>query len=97
MHFIKKEAEFMSLAEWMDEVENYNKINQINFFKNFRKGKSFTLWKRYVKRTKMDERRAFLKKALFQGDTQINKQLIIIRNCLNNLQNRDLFQVIVFY
>jgi len=93
MHFINKEAEFMSLAEWMDEVENYKKINEISFFRNFRKGKSFSLWKRFVKRTKMDERGAFLKKALFQGDPQINKQLIQIRDYLNNLNGRDLLQV----
>lgn len=96
MHFIKKEAEFMTLAEWMDEVENYKKINDIPFFKNFRKGKSFSLWKSYVKRTKMDERKAYLKKALFHGDPQINKHLIGIREVLNTLQNSDLLQVFLY-
>ena len=93
MHFIKKEAEFMTLSEWIDEVQNYKEIKNIPFFKSFRKGKSFWLWKTYVKRTKMDERRGYLKKALFPADQWLNRNLVKIRDILNNLYYRDLLQV----
>ena len=92
-HFINKEAEFLTLSEWKDEVENYQKINKISFFKNFRIGKSFTLWKRLVKRTKMIERGSYLTKELFQADGQINRPLISIRQLLNTLQSSDILQV----
>lgn len=92
-HFVNKEAEFLTLSEWRDEVENYQKINQISFFKNFRIGKSFALWKRLVKRTKMIERGSYLTKELFQADGQINKQLISIRQALNKLISCDILQV----
>ena len=90
---MSKEAEFLTLTEWKDEVENYQKINQVSFFKNFRIGKSFTLWKRLVKRTKMIEHGSYLGKELFQADGQINRQLIKLRQLINNLQKRDIIQV----
>ena len=92
-HFVNKEAEFLTLAEWKDEVENYQKINKIAFFKNFRIGKSFTLWKTQVKRTKMIERGEFLGKELFQADPNINQQLIKIRQLLHHLYYGDVMQV----
>ncbi len=93
-HFIKDEAEFLTLSEWRDEVENYKKMNDISFFKNFRIGKSFTLWKRLVKRTKMIERGSFLKKELFLADPNINTHLVSIRRKLNKLRDRDILQVL---
>lgn len=93
MHFIKKEAEFMTISDWLDEVQNYREIKKIPFFKSFRKGKSFWLWMIYVKRTKMDERKGYLKKALFPADQHLNKFLVQIREILSVLHNRDLLQV----
>ena len=83
----------MSLTEWKDEVENYQKINQISFFKNFRIGKSFSLWKKLVKRTKMIERGSYLTKELFQADGKINKPLVDIRRLLHALYSSDILQL----
>ncbi len=93
-HFINKEAEFMTLAEWKEEVDNYRKINYISFFQNFRKSKSFTLWKKLVKKTKMLERGAFLSKELFQADPHLNNKLIEIRKLLQKLYYSDILQLV---
>ena len=96
-HFISREAEFLTLSEWRDEVENYHKAICIPFFRNFRIGKSFALWKKLVKGTKMVERGSYLNKELFHADSQVNARLIDIRKILNTLQSSDILQVITSF
>ncbi len=93
MHFVSREAEFISLAEWKDEVENYKKVHGIPFFKHFRSQKSFVLWKRLVKRTKMVERGAYLKKELFIVDKNLNIHGIDIRKLIYKLNSSDIIGI----
>ena len=92
-HFVCKETEFLTISEWKNEIESYKMINQISFFRNFRIGKSFFLWRRLVKRTKMVERGSYLSKELFRADPKINMSLVSIRKLLNSLQSCNIFPV----
>lgn len=35
---------FLTLDEWMTEFDLYEKLQKINFFKKFKKSKSFLTW-----------------------------------------------------
>jgi len=92
--FVNKEAEFFTLLDWKTEVESYEKVARIPFFKNYHIRKNFNLWDKLVKGTKMSERRSYLNKELFSVDSQLNKGIIGIRKILNGLVNGDLLQVV---
>ena len=94
-HFVAKEAEFLTLSDWVDEVDAYRKIHQIKFFKNFSIGKCYALWKKLVKSTKTMERGSYLGKELYQADTSLNKYIIGIRKLIYTLQQSDMIQVIL--
>jgi hypothetical protein len=93
-HFVNKEAEFLSLLDWKSEVENYQKVACIPFFKNFRIRKNFNLWDRLVKETKMIERGLYLNKELFLADSQLNRATIDANKVFYGLVNADLLQVV---
>ena len=44
--------EFISLANWLKERDDYDKIKALPFFNQFRKWKTLTMWKRNVTRNK---------------------------------------------
>eukprot|EP00826_Nyctotherus_ovalis_P023170 TRINITY_DN17828_c0_g1_i1.p1 TRINITY_DN17828_c0_g1~~TRINITY_DN17828_c0_g1_i1.p1 ORF type:complete len:109 (+),score=31.56 TRINITY_DN17828_c0_g1_i1:70-396(+) len=92
--FVNREAEFFSLLDWKGEVESYERVEQIPFFRNFRIRKNFVLWDKLVKRTKMIERGLYLNKELLLADNQLNNAIIDARKILNSLESADLLQVI---
>jgi len=94
-HFVGKEAEFLSLSDWLDEVNDYRRVSVIPFFKNFAVGKCYALWKKLVKSTKTFECRSYLAKELFEADTSINDLLIYIRKELYTLESSDIINVTV--
>ena len=47
-----KPIEFIKLAHWLKERENYDAILDLTFFTKFRKWKTLKMWKRNVIRTK---------------------------------------------
>ena len=47
-----KPIEFIKLAHWLKERENYDAIKDLTFFTKFRKWKTLKMWKRNVIRTK---------------------------------------------
>ena len=50
--FSNLEVRFVSLDEWRNEFQLYEKLKTLNFFKRFKKTKAFQTWKRVVKRQK---------------------------------------------
>lgn len=92
--FVNREAEFFTLLDWKGEVESYERVEQIPFFRNFRIRKNFVLWDKLVKRTKMIERGLYLNKELFLADTQLNNAIVDARRILNSLDSADLLQVL---
>lgn len=92
-HFVGKEAEFLTLSDWIDEVRDYRKVSKIPFFKNFAVGKSYALWKKLVKSTKTFECGSYLGKELFEADANINGPLVDIRKELYTLESSDIINV----
>ena len=53
-HFVDKEAIFMTIEEWEREVKMFHKLRSIEFFKNYKKWKNFSLWKKLMRRCIMN-------------------------------------------
>ncbi|XP_066451266.1 dynein axonemal heavy chain 14 isoform X2 [Eleutherodactylus coqui] len=71
--------EAVPVAKWLHEREKYYAIKNIRAFSQFRLWKTFTLWKRNVQRSKMDESKALLLRHLFLADE-------LFQGCLLYLQ-----------
>lgn len=58
-------TEFISLGEWLIEREHFYNMKSLNFFKKFRKWKSYKMWIRNVRRTKREITSTALENKLF--------------------------------
>lgn len=77
----------------MREVFIYQKIRKIRFFERCRMWKSYSLWKKRMKRTKMNERNEALSKSLFFADETLANALQKIRNLQIKISAFDCFLV----
>ncbi|XP_073527968.1 dynein axonemal heavy chain 14 isoform X2 [Phyllobates terribilis] len=71
--------EAVPVTEWTHERERYYTIKNIRTFSQFRLWKTFTVWKRNVHRSKMDNSKALLLRHLFLSDE-------VFQDCLLRLQ-----------
>ncbi len=53
-HFINEEANFMTVEEWEREAKMFHQLLEIEFFKKYKKWKSFSLWKKLMRRNLMN-------------------------------------------
>lgn len=79
VHFIKGEANFMTIAEWEREARIYKKIQDISFFQKYRTWKTFSAWKTLMRRTMIFKTSDFLNRELFILDSELSKPLLEIR------------------
>lgn len=52
-HFVDDEATFMTIEEWEREAKMFHHLQKIQFFMIYKKWKSFSLWKKLMRRTNM--------------------------------------------
>jgi dynein heavy chain len=52
-HFVGGEATFMTIEEWEREARMFHQLLEISFFKMYKKWKSFSLWKKLMRRSNM--------------------------------------------
>lgn len=74
-----KPVEFIKLAHWLKERENYDAIKGLQFFTKFRKWKTLKMWKRNVIRTKSQHYAKQLNEKLFILNPILRKTLINFR------------------
>ena len=86
VHFIKGEANFMSIPEWEREARIYKKIQNISFFEKYRTWKTFSAWKTLMRRTMIFKTSDFLNRELFILDSELSKPLLDIRMKTFNIQ-----------
>ena len=54
-HYINGEQEFMTIEEWERESKMFAQLKEIEFFKIYKIWKSFSLWKKFMRRNIMKE------------------------------------------
>ncbi len=54
-YFINDEAVFKTIEEWERESQMFYKLLDIEFFKQYKKWKNFSLWKKLMRRNMMRE------------------------------------------
>lgn len=94
-HFLNGEADFATIPDFMRDVNNFRKMKEIKFFDQCRLWKSFFLWRRCMRKSKMAEREESLSKSLFITDFDLCPSLIKIRELYIKLSNTDCFPVIL--
>lgn len=52
-HFYKDEVYFMTIEEWEREAKMFHQLLQIDFFKQYKKWKNFSLWKKLMRKNEM--------------------------------------------
>ena len=79
-HFVAGvDMDFCTLERWEREHALFTKCKQLAVFKDFRKWKGFSSWKRVVKRAKMRRAADVLRKNLFQLDGLLSRAMIEVR------------------
>ncbi|EGR30170.1 hypothetical protein IMG5_139330 [Ichthyophthirius multifiliis] len=84
-HFVNDEAVFKTIQEWERESQMFYKLLEIEFFKQYKKWKNFSLWKKLMRRNMMRECSYVLSQQLFIVDRNLQPALLEIRNlCLES-------------
>lgn len=78
-YFSKDESVFVTLEEWQREAELYQRLSQLNFFKDYKLWKNFLSWKRYLRRTAMKKVSDKLRDELLLADDQLRTTLLAAR------------------
>jgi len=74
-----KPVEFIKLAHWLKERENYDEIKRLNFFTKFRKWKTLKMWKKNVIKHKTQLHAKQLEEKLFILNPILRKTLLEYR------------------
>ena len=90
-HFVDDEAIFMTIEEWEREVKMFHKLRNIPFFKNYKKWKNFSLWKKLMRRCIMNNCSQILRKELFLLDKHLRDPIWKLRHLCLNLQKQEFF------
>ncbi|KAL4466850.1 hypothetical protein ABPG74_010447 [Tetrahymena malaccensis] len=88
-HFIDDQAEFKTIEEWERESKMFHQLLEIEFFKQYKKWKNFSLWKKLMRRNMMRECSHVLSQQLFSVDRNLQPALLEIRGlCLMSQEFR---------
>ena len=79
VHFLKGEPNFISVSEWELEANVYRHVKKIPFFHYFKNRKTFSNWKKLMRRTMYTKTSQFLKRELFILDAELSKPMLDIR------------------
>ncbi|CAD2218707.1 dynein heavy chain [Angomonas deanei] len=91
--FIDGAAEFIELSTWERECKIFNQISELEVFRDYKKWRSFMLWRALVRRQAMVSCGNFLKSNLLHIHPNLSGTLQSVRKiCLDFLSNNDLYQ-----
>ncbi|KAH8608939.1 putative Dynein heavy chain N terminal region 2 domain1 [Trypanosoma vivax] len=86
--FSGHEAEFIQLQTWERDCHIFNQLRELDVFREYKKWKSFLLWRGLVRNHAMSNCKTFLTKNLFHVHPQLSGALQTVRrmclDCLNN-------------
>jgi dynein heavy chain len=80
------------LDDWEREKRAFMRLKEIEFFKNYKKWKSYNVWKRLTKRNIMKECAKIIGSKLYQLDRTLRKPLLEIRSFCYLLEGISLFE-----
>ncbi|CBH18135.1 dynein heavy chain, putative [Trypanosoma brucei gambiense DAL972] len=82
--FSGHEAEFIELHTWERDCRVFNQLRELDVFREYKKWKSFLLWRGLVRNHAMSNCKTFLTKNLFHVHPQLSAALQTVqRICLN--------------
>jgi dynein heavy chain len=84
--FLNGEVEFQNLDDFVRERATYNRLQQIDFFKTYKKWKTFRVWKRLMRTNIMRECARVISSKLFYLDRTLRKPLLEIRGMCCKLE-----------
>ncbi|KAF5218447.1 dynein heavy chain [Trypanosoma cruzi] len=86
--FSGHEAEFIELHTWERDCRIFNQLRQLEVFRDYKKWKSFIVWRGLVRNHAMSNCKTFLTKNLFHVHPQLSGALWAVwRTCLECLNN----------
>ena len=92
-YFKNGESEFLTLEEWDREHTLYQRLKTINFFKQYKAWKNFSLWKNIRRRNMIKERANFLKNQLFFLDDTLRDPLLSMRTQTYRIMKSDIMDL----
>ena len=94
-HFIDDEATFLTIEEWEREVTMFQKLKKIKFFKEYKRWKTFALWKHLMRRNMMKKTSQHLSQELFILDINLREPLLKIRRiCIDEISQWELVETL---
>ncbi|KAI9190457.1 hypothetical protein H9P43_001891 [Blastocladiella emersonii ATCC 22665] len=91
-HFTKETTDFTPLQQWIREYNAFNAMIRIPFFAKYRIWKSFTTWRKNVRRTKLNLARKAIQRRMFALDPRLSRGLLTIRAACIDLLGHSLFK-----
>ncbi|KAI9224248.1 dynein heavy chain and region D6 of dynein motor-domain-containing protein [Blastocladiella britannica] len=92
-HYTKEATDVSVLADWIREHDAFKKIIQIPFFAKYRIWKSFSTWRRNVRRAKQAAVRKALATRMFSLDPHLSVGLLAARRACETLQRTAALQL----
>lgn len=86
-YFAKENSRFMPLDEWKKEATFFRKIIKLDFFKNYKKIKSFGNWKKFIRKSSMTNTIEQLKEKLIFNDRYLRNSLLEARRLCWIMEN----------
>ncbi|KAH9600450.1 Dynein heavy chain AAA lid domain [Trypanosoma melophagium] len=86
--FSRNEVEFIELQTWERDCRIFNQLRELDVFRNYKKWKSFLLWRGLVRNHAMSNCKTFLTRNLFLVHPHLSGALQTVRrmclDCINN-------------
>ena len=86
-YFGKDQSRFVPLDEWKIEAAYFKKIIKLDFFKNYKRIKSFGNWKKYIRKSAMKSTIDQLKDKLVFNDRYLRESLLETRRLCWIMEN----------
>ncbi|CCW60171.1 unnamed protein product [Phytomonas sp. EM1] len=92
MRFTGDTPEFMQLTTWERDCSIFHRVSELSVFKDYKKWRSFLVWRGVVRRHAMNSSQNFLQKNLFHVHPKLSATLQLVRKCcLEFSANNDLY------
>eukprot|EP00762_Andalucia_godoyi_P001076 ANDGO_01965.mRNA.1 Dynein-1-beta heavy chain len=92
-HFVGGEAEFTPLDQWEREYRLFHRVLSISFFAQYRRWKSFYVWKSWIRSKKRAYCNSVLSANLFVLDDCLRKALLEVRKSCYKLSTLRLYKM----
>jgi len=87
------ESEFIDLKAWEREHRIYHKLVSLNVFKLYKKWKGFGVWRKLVRRTKIQSYKSHLNDNLFLLHPDLSKPLRLVRSHCLSFQTETMYEM----